>query len=146
VAGSIRHVDDADDLVIDQEHIRPLLTHAMGSPIEVCEQTGPKGSGPPPHRHPWDEIFMVLQGEVEVSVGDDRVTRIREGSLVHVPAGTAHSFRLMVDDTRMLSITSQGNAVDMFTAIAGVPFAEFPRIMASYGHSRVNDPHPHLRG
>jgi quercetin dioxygenase-like cupin family protein len=143
VSGTIRRIEEATDLVIHGEHIRPLITHAMGSPIEVCEQTGPKGSGPPPHRHPWDEIFVVLDGEVEVSVGDDRVTRIGAGSIVHVPAGTGHSFRLMVDDSRMLSITSQGHAVDMFTAIADAPVADFPTILARFGHSRVDGPHQH---
>jgi quercetin dioxygenase-like cupin family protein len=110
VRGTITHIGLAPDLVIHDEHIRPLLTHAMGSPIEVCEQSGPKGSGPPPHRHPWDEIFLVLDGELEISIGDDRVTRIHADSIVHVPAGTAHNFRLMSDDTRMLSVTTQGRA------------------------------------
>ena len=145
MSGTISHLEDAADLVIHDEHIRPLLTHAMGSPIEVCEQTGPKGSGPPPHRHPWDEIFLVLEGELEVSIGDDRVTRIGAGSIVHVPGGSTHSFRLMNDDTRMLSMTSQGRAVEMFTAVAELPPADFPAVLASFGLSRVNAPHPHLR-
>jgi mannose-6-phosphate isomerase-like protein (cupin superfamily) len=43
-----------------------------------------------PHRHPdWDEAFYVLEGEVEVLVGD-RSERLRAGSFILVPRGTAH--------------------------------------------------------
>jgi quercetin dioxygenase-like cupin family protein len=146
MSGTIRHIDDADDLVIHDEHIRPVLTHAMGSQIEVCEQSGPTGSGPPPHRHPWDEVFVVLEGELDVSIGDQSVSRVGAGSVVHVPSGTAHSFRLVSDGTRMLSITNQGRAAEMFQAVAEVAPTEYAATLANFGHSRVNDPHPHLRG
>jgi len=44
------------------ETLRPLLTHAMGSAVEVFDTSGPAEAGPPPHRHPWEEIYVVLSG------------------------------------------------------------------------------------
>src|SRR5437868_3749053 len=29
-----------------------------------------KHSGPPPHHHPWDEAYYVIEGEVRFSLGD----------------------------------------------------------------------------
>jgi quercetin dioxygenase-like cupin family protein len=147
LSGTIRHIDEADDLEIHGEHVRPLLSHLMGSPIEVCEQSGPKGSGPPPHHHPWDEIFLVLEGELEVTIGDQQVRLMRAGSIAHVPGGTVHSFRNVSEHMRMLSITTEGRAVEMFTAVAQVPPTEYPDVGPRFGLTRSEAPdHPHSRG
>jgi quercetin dioxygenase-like cupin family protein len=43
-----------------------------------------------PHRHPdWDESFYVLEGEVEVLVGDQTVRR-KAGSFIVIPRDVAH--------------------------------------------------------
>jgi hypothetical protein len=47
------------------ETLRPLLTHAMGSAVEVFDTSGPAEAGPPPHRHSWKEIYVVLSGQLE---------------------------------------------------------------------------------
>ena len=50
------------------------------------------GSGPALHRHPYDEIWILDQGQVTFRAGD-RTLAAGPGSIVIVPAGTAHSFR-----------------------------------------------------
>jgi mannose-6-phosphate isomerase-like protein (cupin superfamily) len=39
-----------------------------------------------------DEAFLVVEGTLEVALGEARV-RVAAGEHVHVPAGTAHTFR-----------------------------------------------------
>jgi mannose-6-phosphate isomerase-like protein (cupin superfamily) len=78
---------------------------------------GDEGTGPPPHSHDWDESFYVIKGNVEVSYGDKSLTAT-PGTLVHVPAGTIHSFRFAAGGGEMISVTSQtSRASYVFTTI-----------------------------
>ena len=52
----------------------------------------PERGGPPPHQHPWDEAYYVVQGEVRFQLAG-REQRIRAGEFVYAPAGTVHGFQ-----------------------------------------------------
>ena len=85
---------------------------------EITRHQGDKGIGPPPHRHNWDESFYVIAGEVEFTCSGKTVL-CPPGTLVHVPAGTVHSFRYLADRCDVLDFTGQGGiATQMFTAIS----------------------------
>ena len=77
-------LDAADNNFVLGETLRPLLTHAMGSAVEVFDTSGPAEAGPPPHRHPWEEIYVVLSGQLEVTV-DGSARIIGPGGAAHVP-------------------------------------------------------------
>jgi quercetin dioxygenase-like cupin family protein len=51
----------------------------------------PNGGGPPPHRHDFEEMFTVLEGEIEVTFRSERSTA-RSGDTVNVPANSPHQF------------------------------------------------------
>jgi quercetin dioxygenase-like cupin family protein len=51
----------------------------------------PPGGGPPPHRHDFEEMFTVLDGEIEVTFRGETTTATA-GTTVNVPANAAHSF------------------------------------------------------
>jgi mannose-6-phosphate isomerase-like protein (cupin superfamily) len=56
----------------------------------IVVEAGP-GDGPQLHRHPYEEVFVVQEGEATfVADGEERVARA--GEVVIVPAGVAHSF------------------------------------------------------
>jgi mannose-6-phosphate isomerase-like protein (cupin superfamily) len=51
----------------------------------------PPGHGPALHRHAYEEVFVVQEGEATfVADGEERV--VRAGEVVIVPAGVAHAF------------------------------------------------------
>lgn len=51
----------------------------------------PNGGGPPPHRHDFEEMFTVLEGEIEVTLrGETSVARV--GDTINVPANAPHQF------------------------------------------------------
>jgi mannose-6-phosphate isomerase-like protein (cupin superfamily) len=51
------------------------------------------GGGPPPHvHHHEDEIFCVLEGEHEVSIGE-RTIRADAGTVVYGPKNVAHAYK-----------------------------------------------------
>ena len=96
------------------ETIKVLASGEQTGSYEIFHQSGPEGSGPPPHFHPWDEAFFVTEGEVEFGVGE-RTATARAGTLVHVPAGAMHWFRIGPGGGAMLSVTSRAGAAAMFT-------------------------------
>jgi quercetin dioxygenase-like cupin family protein len=51
----------------------------------------PPGGGPPPHRHDFEEMFTVLDGEVELTFRGERMVA-RAGQTVNVPANAPHAF------------------------------------------------------
>lgn len=98
------------------ELMRPMLTTAMGSAIEIFDVTGSPGGGPPPHTHKWEEIYVVLSGQMDVLV-DGKTTRLGPGQFAHVPANTPHGYTTL-DATRFLTIVSKGNASKFFKEVA----------------------------
>src|ERR1700677_1154135 len=52
----------------------------------------PPGGGPPPHRHDFEEMFTVLEGEVELSFRGQQLVA-KAGETVNVPANAPHGFR-----------------------------------------------------
>jgi len=99
---------------------------------EVTRQEGEKGMGPPPHSHNWDESFYVIAGKVEFTCAG-KTTICLPGTLVHIPAGTVHSFCYLVDGCDVLEMTGQGGtATQMFTAVSSEGASgstEMPRLI-----------------
>jgi mannose-6-phosphate isomerase-like protein (cupin superfamily) len=51
----------------------------------------PPGGGPKLHKHPYEEIFLVQEGRVTFTAGDE-VIEAGGGQVVVVPAGVPHRF------------------------------------------------------
>jgi quercetin dioxygenase-like cupin family protein len=82
----------------------------------------PPGGGPPPHRHDFEEMFTILDGEVELSFrGQNFVAKA--GETVNVPANAPHSFRnASSKPVRLLCVCAPAGQEEFFTAI-GAPVA-----------------------
>jgi quercetin dioxygenase-like cupin family protein len=116
MSGTITTVDTSDRLVVLGETLRPLLTNAMGLSLEIFDTSGPAEAGPPPHSHPWEEVYVVLDGELEVFVDGER-HRLSPGGVAHVPAGVSHAYR-NVTEAHFLTIVTNGNAAQFFEQVA----------------------------
>src|SRR5215212_8287596 len=51
----------------------------------------PPGSGAGLHKHPYEEVFVVQEGDATFTVGDATI-EVRGGQVVVVPAGVPHKF------------------------------------------------------
>lgn len=51
----------------------------------------PTHAGPPPHHHPWDEAYYVVEGEVKFIL-DGKERLVKAGDFIYAPAGTLHGF------------------------------------------------------
>ena len=106
--------DHGPKLRIVGDTIRVLATlDDTGGKFEAFETTGPRGSGPPPHAHPWSESYFIAEGEVDVIVGDETM-RATPGSFINIPAGTIHGYRIASQSARFTVITTAAGASDFF--------------------------------
>lgn len=86
--------------------------------LSIFESSQPAGdpSGPPLHRHAFDESFYVLEGDYTFKLGDRTLTATL-GSFVYVPAGMLHAFRrLGPGGGRMLTICHPGGIEELLAA------------------------------
>jgi quercetin dioxygenase-like cupin family protein len=82
----------------------------------------PPGGGPPPHRHDFEEMFTLLEGEVEFTFRGEK-SLARAGETLNVPANAPHSFRNASQrPVRLLCLCSPAGQEEFFTSV-GVPVA-----------------------
>ena len=62
-----------------------------GTGVSFIVVDAPPGSGPGLHKHPYEEVFVVQEGDVTFTVEDETV-EARGGQIVIVPAGVPHGF------------------------------------------------------
>jgi mannose-6-phosphate isomerase-like protein (cupin superfamily) len=76
--------------------------------------------GPPPHSHDFEEMFHVLEGEIEVTFRGEKST-VRAGETVNIPANAPHSFANASErPARLLCVCSPAGQDEFFLAV-GVP-------------------------
>ena len=63
-----------------------------GAPISFYEVRNEPGGGPGPHRHPYEEVFILHEGEVEFEVAG-KTLGAKPGMVVVVPPDTVHAFK-----------------------------------------------------
>jgi quercetin dioxygenase-like cupin family protein len=82
----------------------------------------PPGGGPPPHRHDFEEMFTVLDGEVRVTFRGQTITA-RAGETINVPANAPHSFTNATGaPSRLLCLCAPAGQEEFFTLV-GQPVA-----------------------
>jgi mannose-6-phosphate isomerase-like protein (cupin superfamily) len=82
----------------------------------------PLGGGPPPHRHDFEEMFNVLDGEIELTFRDVTVVA-RAGDTINVPANAPHVFRNVSGRAaRLLCLCAPAGQEEFFREV-GVPVA-----------------------
>jgi quercetin dioxygenase-like cupin family protein len=82
----------------------------------------PPGGGPPPHRHDFEEMFTLLEGQLEFIFRGAK-SALRTGETVNIPANAPHQFRnLSARPARLLCLCSPAGQDEFFKAI-GIPLA-----------------------
>ncbi len=95
-----------------------LLTGAdTGGTYCLIEMSVPPNAGPPPHRHDFEEMFSVLEGEIEITFRG-ATARAAAGSSVNVPANAPHSFKnVSPAPARLLCMCTPAGQDDFFKAV-----------------------------
>ncbi|MCP1501124.1 quercetin dioxygenase-like cupin family protein [Pseudomonas migulae] len=98
------------------EAITILAGGDLSKPFEVHLQEGVQGGGPPPHFHPWDEAFYVIDGQVQVTV-EGTSTTVSAGGYVHIPAGSIHAYKNISATAKMIGVVSDPRGGQFFAAM-----------------------------
>lgn len=62
-----------------------------GATISLIRDHSEPGHGPRLHRHPYDETWVVIEGQLAFQLGDEHLD-INTGDIVIAPAGVPHKF------------------------------------------------------
>jgi quercetin dioxygenase-like cupin family protein len=98
----------------------------------------PPGGGPPPHRHDFEEMFTVLDGEVQVTFRGETLIA-RAGQTINVPANAPHAFTNAADTpSRLLCMCAPSGQEEFFTLV-GQPVATAARRRRAGGLHRQGE-------
>jgi quercetin dioxygenase-like cupin family protein len=124
-----------------------------GGSFAQVEVDDPRGTATPMHVHRnEDETFYVLEGEVTVLVGDERID-LAAGDFALAPRDIAHAYIVRSERARMLVTLSPAGLEELFVA-CGVPVTgseapadavlppldEMVRLFGGYGCELVGPP------
>jgi len=88
----------------------------------VIDMHIPPDGGPPPHRHDFEETFVLLEGEMEATFRGKK-WMVRAGDTLNIPANAPHRFHNKSSGpVRMLCICSPAGQEKFFMEV-GVPVA-----------------------
>jgi quercetin dioxygenase-like cupin family protein len=88
----------------------------------VIDMHIPPGGGPPPHRHDFEETFLLLEGELDATFRGSK-SRVLAGDTIHIPANAPHQFHNGSNQpVRLLCICAPAGQEEFFAAL-GVPVA-----------------------
>jgi quercetin dioxygenase-like cupin family protein len=96
--------------------VKAAAAQTGGAYEVVVVECGPGGDGVP-HRHPWQELYLVLEGEMTVTVGA-RTHRAGPGDLVTIPPKALHTFTVTSERARFAHISIGPGATAMFDDFA----------------------------
>ena len=113
----------------------------------------PLGTAPPLHvHHNEDESFYILEGQVTMFSGDERID-LEAGDYCFVPRGAVHAYLVRSERARMLVTISPSGTEQLFVSL-GVPVTsaepptdtimppmpEMARLFAGYGAEILGPP------
>lgn len=109
---TLRHVSIAGGtytILVSGEQTRGRYT--------LIDMIVPPGGGPPPHRHDFEEMFTILEGEIELTFRGE-AHRASAGFTVNVPANAPHFFKNTSDKpARLLCMCSPAGQENLFMEV-----------------------------
>lgn len=124
-AGKLHRKPEQDNTYLFLTDINSILVSGDDTNGEFCvvHCLVHENDGPPLHIHgSEDESFYVLDGELEMTLGDDTL-RVKSGEYVFAPRGIPHTFKVKSKQARFL-VTAYPAGFDSFVKELGVPYVE----------------------
>ena len=84
----------------------PTIT---GNELEIGYYTEPKGTGARPHRHPSEQIILVLAGRLRMRI-DDEIREMGPGEAALILGNQDHEQQAIEDGTRFVSFKTAAGA------------------------------------
>ena len=87
--GRVRIIDLSDPGY--GEDANEVQGHNHNAAVSIIVVDAPPGSGPKLHRHPYEEVFVIQDGTVTFTAGDETI-EAKGSQVVIVPGGVPHKF------------------------------------------------------
>ena len=71
----------------------------------VCMEIGP-GKEDTGHEHPFDQCGVVLDGQIEMFIGDERNT-LKSNESYFIPASKHHGWKTFAEPVRLLDVSGK---------------------------------------
>jgi len=71
--------------------------------IMVCMEIGPRKEDTG-HEHPFDQCGVVITGQIEMFIGNDRHT-LNSNESYFIPAGVRHGWKTLNEPVRLLDVS-----------------------------------------
>lgn len=94
----VSNVKDVPAIKVENDETKFISMKALVSPKEgwegyvMREVEVLEGGYTPKHKHPWQHINYMLEGEGELMI-DGKINKVKAGSFAFVPPGVLHQFR-----------------------------------------------------
>ena len=101
-------------------HLMSLLVSSKDTNgrYALLRATERRGLEPPPHTHTKeDEAFLILEGEVVYTVGD-QTFQAKQGDLMFLPKNIQHSFKIQSETLETLILLTPGGLEDYFVEMS----------------------------
>jgi mannose-6-phosphate isomerase-like protein (cupin superfamily) len=113
-------IQNPEQLIVLTDLITLLVPNsATQGQYAVWEDVVPPLAGPPPHSHPDEEVFYVIEGSFEFMLDDpSQPIPARTGALIRVPGNALHTFKNVgVTPGKLLTIAMPGQLEAYFRAV-----------------------------
>jgi quercetin dioxygenase-like cupin family protein len=123
---TISHIDKDQSLrhigLVGDTYTITVTGDATAGRFSVIDMHIPPGGGPPPHRHDFEETFILLEGEIEATFRRKK-SIVRVGDTVNIPANAPHQFHnVSSQPARLLCICFPAGQENFFIEL-GTPVA-----------------------
>jgi quercetin dioxygenase-like cupin family protein len=117
---TVARADDPDLLhlsVVGDTYTILLSGDDTGGRFTLIDMYVPPGGGPPPHRHDYEETFVILDGHLDLTFRGT-TQAASAGTTINVPANAPHQFHNSSDTpARLLCISAPPGQDEFFTVI-----------------------------
>ncbi|MGL4238224.1 cupin domain-containing protein [Tabrizicola sp.] len=121
------------DVVPGESATVRIPSDMVGGRYTIMEHDIAPEAGPPLHSHVEEEVFVVLEGVITFVNGDDRFEG-SAGTIVVIPAGTAHTWaNLSGKPARMRTMFTPGGIEKLFSNLAGLSPDAFVALAETFG-------------
>lgn len=135
----VRAADGAPHNVLGSDLKIKLAGADTDGQLVLLEDRNPPGSALPTHTHTReDEVFRVLEGEVELTIGE-RTAVLGPGDIAFAPRGVPHAWRVVGDVPCRTIVTAYPAGIEhMFAELGALPagppdLAKLGEICGRYG-------------
>lgn len=108
--------------VLGDNQVVKFTAKETGNLLTTVTQNNPPGTQIPPHLHDnEDEVYHIIEGEIEFAVGSKKEI-LTVGDSIFLPRGIAHSFKVVgTSNAKTILNIFPGGLEDMFEELSALP-------------------------